>query len=119
MQAAPDNLALRNNLALSLALSNESEDAIGILRELAQEPGAAGRVRQTLALVHAISGRLDAAADLARQSMSSADARNTIAFFRSLQGLKGTPLAEAVLFGRATRTSAATAEATARLFSAK
>ena len=119
LQAAPDNMALRNNLALSLALSNEGEDAVGILRELAQEPGVGPRVRQTLALVYAISGRMDAAADLVRQSMSSTEARNTIAFLRSLQGLRGPALAEAVLFGRVSRGSTAGFDPSVRLFSAR
>jgi Flp pilus assembly protein TadD len=119
LQAAPDNLALRNNLALSLALSGETEDAVGILRELAQEPGTAGRVRQTLALVYAVTGRTDAAVDLVRQSMSSAEARNTIVFLRSLQGVRGPSLAEAVLFGRVTRASAPSLTAEGRLSSAK
>jgi Flp pilus assembly protein TadD len=118
LQAAPDNMALRNNLALSLALADESEDAVGILRELAQEPGAAARVRQTLALVYAISGRMDAATDLVRQSVSSAEARNTIAFLRSLQGLRGPALAEAVLFGRVSRVAAAGYAGDGRPFSA-
>lgn len=118
LQAAPDNMALRNNLALSLAMSGESEDAVGILRELAQEPGIAPRVRQTLALVYAISGRMDAAADLARQGTNGAEARDTIAFFRSLQGLRGPALAEAVLFGRVTRGSAASRGGDGQMFSA-
>ena len=119
LQAAPDNMALRNNLALSLALSDESEDAIGILRELAQEPGLGPRVRQTLALVYAISGRIDDAVDLVRQHLSSAEARGTIAFFRSLPGLRGPALAEAVLFGRVTRSPTASSDVGGRLYSAK
>jgi hypothetical protein len=62
---------------------------------------------------------MDAAADLVRQGTSSAEARNTIAFFRSLQGLRGPALAEAVLFGRVTRGSAASRGADGQLFSAK
>ncbi len=119
LQQAPESMALRNNLALSLALSQETEDAIGILSELGQEPGTAGRVRQTLALVYAISGQMDAAAGVVRQSMSAAEARNTIAFLRSLQGLRGPGLAEAVLFGRVTRASAVSLPGNGRLFSAK
>ncbi len=117
LQAAPDNMALRNDLALSLALSDQSEDAIAILRELAQEPGLASRVGQTLSLVYAISGHMDDAVNLVRQQLNGGDARNTIAFFRSLQGLRGPALAEAVLFGRVNRASSASSDA-GRLFSA-
>ncbi|MFO1154436.1 MAG: tetratricopeptide repeat protein [Rhodospirillales bacterium] len=119
LQAAPDNMALRNNLALSLALSNQSDDAVGILRELAQEPAAATRVRQTLALVYAISGRMDAAADLVRQTMSSAEARSSLAFLRSLQGLRGSALAEAALFGRVNRALSMAPDKTDTMFGAK
>jgi Flp pilus assembly protein TadD len=95
-----ENIALRNNMALSLALGGQFDAAIERLRILVQEPEAGGRVRQNLALVYALAGQTQNAAVVARQDLSEHEVANNLAFYESLRGLSGRPLAEAVFRGQ-------------------
>ncbi len=57
----PDDLALRNNLALSLALSGDYAEAVDQLGRVAKHPSATGSHRRNLAFVHSMAGNFDAA----------------------------------------------------------
>ncbi len=56
LEAAPQDVALRNNLALSLTLSGANGEAIAILREIVAGPGSNPTSRQNLALAHVRNG---------------------------------------------------------------
>jgi len=93
----PDNPSLRNNLALSLAMSGNAGEAIDLLRELSREPGAAGRARQNLALAYVLDDRLPDAQAIAMQDLRGSQLQDALAFFQYLRELSGAQLAEAVM----------------------
>ncbi len=72
---------MRNNLALSLALAGNDDEAIDMLRELSRELGAGPRVRQNLALVYALAGRAEDAAAMAQHDFSGARLRHNLALY--------------------------------------
>jgi len=97
MEKAPDNPSLRNNLALSLALARNYDEAVDILREIAGDPIAGRRVRQNLALVYGLAGKIEKAAAVASMDLKDDEVRNNLAYYQSLHKLSGRALAEAVL----------------------
>lgn len=96
LKQAPDNVSLHNNYALSLALSGDKDKAVTLLRQIVADGEAGRRVRQNLALVYALSGRVGDASTVVGRDLSPAEARNNLAFYESLQGLRGRSLAQAV-----------------------
>lgn len=93
------NMSLRNNLALSLAFSGDTGEAMDMLSELSRELGAGPRVRQNLALVYSLAGRPQDAAELARRDFSGARLRHNLALYESLRGVDGPRLAADVVCG--------------------
>jgi Flp pilus assembly protein TadD len=96
LKQVPDNVSLHNNYALSLALSGNNEKAATLLRQIVADGNAGRRVRQNLALVYALAGRIRDAEAVVGTDLSAAEARNNLAFYESLQGLRGRSLAQAV-----------------------
>ncbi len=84
---APDNLALRNNLGLSRALSGDAEGAVEILRTVASDPRATARHRQNLALALGMGGRLDEAARVARLDLDEQTVKANVSYYAQLSGL--------------------------------
>ncbi len=107
----PDNVLLRNNLALSLAIAGDSGQAIALLDELAGTLEGGSRVRQNLALANALAGHDDQARAIAAQDLDGPTLANRLAFFRSLRGLDGPRLAQAVMCNCTARTPGAPADA--------
>ncbi|MEQ9200271.1 MAG: hypothetical protein RLN80_09800, partial [Rhodospirillales bacterium] len=99
LQAVPDDPALNNNLALSLALGGLFDAATDLMKELIAQPSASRRDRQTLALIHALAGDLDAAERVASDDLSGAELSQNIRFYRALQTLGPEARARAVLLG--------------------
>lgn len=58
----PDTVSARNNLALSLAISQKYDEAIGEMERVAALPAATDRHRQNLAFIYGMAGQFDAAA---------------------------------------------------------
>jgi Flp pilus assembly protein TadD len=97
----PGNFPLNVNHALNLALAGEGEAAVSRLTPLLSEPGSEGlRARNSLALVHAISGNLEAARDTLSGYLSEAALARNIAFYEALQELSPRAKARAALTGR-------------------
>jgi Flp pilus assembly protein TadD len=84
LERAPDHLALRNNLAMSLALGGEYDDAIDILRKVTNSPAATATNRNNLALVLGLMERYDDAAILLRRDLNREEVKNNLDFYRSL-----------------------------------
>ena len=78
----PTNLALLNNLGLSLALSGEHGRAIGLLKELVNDPSATPRVRQNLALAYGLAGQFEAAAAISAIDLPEGEVASNLAFYR-------------------------------------
>ena len=62
----PDRVAAKVNLGLSLALSGDAQQALAILRPLAQGPAASPRMQQDLAVALVLAGDSDEAAQVLR-----------------------------------------------------
>jgi hypothetical protein len=97
LQYSPENLSLRNNLALSLAVSGQTSEAVDMLRAMAYQPAGSARIRQNLALTHAVAGDLEQAESIAAHDLKGAALLRQLAFLRSLSGLSGAELASAMM----------------------
>jgi Flp pilus assembly protein TadD len=92
LELAPNNPAVTNNLALSLALSGNIDAGIVRLLEL-QAPlrGGTPQTRQSLALLYAMKGDLAAAERLVGADLPPKLANENMAYYRLLAGLQGAP----------------------------
>lgn len=77
----PNIVSARNNLALSLAVSQSYDEAIGEMERVAAHPDATPRHKQNLAFVYGMAGRFDSASATLSQNGAS---RSEIAQNRSL-----------------------------------
>jgi tetratricopeptide (TPR) repeat protein len=106
----PNDRALRNNLALSLAMAREFREAESMLRILASDPGATARTRQNLALVLGLEGDDAGARRIAEADLDGAALDNNEHFYDYMRALMtGTPLPSPVA------TETITARPTARI----
>lgn len=107
----PDDPALRNNLALSLAMTGDFTEAENLLRPLVEEPGATARTRENLALVLGLEGKLAEARQVAQADLDGAALDNNNRFYQYARALiTGAPLpsATAALDSDASASSRAT-----------
>jgi Flp pilus assembly protein TadD len=79
---APDNPAVLGNLALYYAGHGDTAQAETLLRKAAAQPGAPIAVRQNLALVVGLQGRLDEAERIAREDLPPDMVENNLAWLR-------------------------------------
>ena len=90
-------MGLVNNLALSLAISDQYSAAVlllnpyvGDMRQgLINMTPHQSRYRQNLAIVYAISGQVEAAVDVAKSALSEADAEFNRNFYETIPTLSG------------------------------
>jgi Flp pilus assembly protein TadD len=73
LAAAPDMTAAQVNLALCLAIRGQGEQAIGLLRPLADHPDATRKVREDYAAVLAMSGQRPEAERILGANMDAAE----------------------------------------------
>lgn len=83
LKLAPENPTVLTNYALYLAGHGDSARAEAILREAAAKPGAEIAVRQNLALILGLEGRLDEAERLARQDLPPEVVESNMAYLRN------------------------------------
>jgi Flp pilus assembly protein TadD len=84
LATAPEQPTVQINRAMSLLLAGDPAGAEAILRDALRLPGAGADVRQNLALVVGVQGRLDEAERLARTDLSPEAAANNVAWMRAL-----------------------------------
>lgn len=84
LKIAPGDPGVMSNLGLSYALSRKLPEAERVLTQAAQNPKADARVRQNLALVLALQGHFDTAAQALGHDLSPADAAKNVADIRSM-----------------------------------
>lgn len=94
----PQDSSATQRMALSLALSGDNGAAMTLLQRFGPEPGSA-EVRRTLALVHALGGRMDDAAQICASLMPMDEARRMQSFYAQLPRLGPRDRALAVHFG--------------------
>ncbi len=89
LEIAPNDLALLNNLGLSLALAGQYEEAIDTLSKVIEEDGATPRNRENLALALALKGRSDDAARVMRADLDEAHVQSNLQYFDAVRQLTG------------------------------
>jgi Flp pilus assembly protein TadD len=87
IEVAPDFLPLRNNFALSLAISGHPQEAIDQLVPIANSRAADGRVRQNLAFSYAMAGDLENALQVSRKDLNEQSAQRQLSYFMQLKAL--------------------------------
>lgn len=97
LHLAPSNPGLRNNYALSLALSRDYPGAVAELSGLADGPDATPRYRLNLALIYGLAGDDKKAAALARTTLDEAAVANNLAYYAMLRGMDDKARANAIL----------------------
>ena len=102
LQLAPADRSLSLDLALSLALSENFDEAIAILRPITMAPGATAAERQTLALIYGLKGDQKAAREVARIDLDPTSVDHNLAFYESLRRLSPDARSRAVLSASAT-----------------
>jgi Flp pilus assembly protein TadD len=83
---APDNPTVLSNAAMFQASQGDKALAETLLRKAAAEPGASLQVRQNLALVLGLEGKLDEAEQIQRQDLPPKMADNNLAYLRAAAG---------------------------------
>jgi Flp pilus assembly protein TadD len=87
LELLPGDPALSLDLALSLALSGNYPEAVGILRPIATGATSSPRERQTLALIYGLQGDQRAAEQMARLDLDAASVQRNLAYYDSLRRL--------------------------------
>lgn len=77
----PYDVAARSNLALSLALTRQYDEAIRIMTPIARAPSATPRLRQNLALIYGLKGDQSAARALSRSDLTVQQTDGNMQFF--------------------------------------
>lgn len=86
LEIAPHSVAARNNLALSLALVGQYDEAIGLMGPLARTATATPKIRENLALIYGLSGDTERAASTSRVDLDEIRTAENLAFFARLRG---------------------------------
>jgi Flp pilus assembly protein TadD len=83
----PNHRALRNNLALSLALSDDFAESVEILERLTLEQKGNKRQKLNLAMVLGLAGRTEEAARAARQELPEIQVQSNLLYYRTLRAM--------------------------------
>jgi Flp pilus assembly protein TadD len=81
LAAKPRDVAARNDLALSLAMTKQFDEAIEIMTPIALSADATPRMRQNLALIYGLQGNDKSAATLSRRDLDAATTEANLRFF--------------------------------------
>ena len=98
LDADPTDAVTTQRMALSLALGRDNGAALTLMKRFGAEPESAD-VRRTLALVHALGGRQEDAAEIAASLLPIDEAMKMRAFYARLPRLTPRERALAVHFG--------------------
>lgn len=104
LTGAPTDLDVKTNLALSLSLADDHEQAIELMREVAAAPRSTMQHRQTLALIYGLAQRPQDAARVARQDLAEADVVRALRHYEELLAIEDSGLrAEAIVAANRSR----------------
>lgn len=81
LEKAPHDVAARNDLALSLALTQHYSEAIDIMTPMARSSTVTPRIRQNLALIYGLAGDSARAAAWSRMDLDAKSTDANLAFF--------------------------------------
>ncbi len=85
LEVDPQNVSLRTNLGLSLALAGYSGDAVRLIDSVARDPRATPQHRQTLAMAYGLAGDMDSAAETAAMDMDQATVKQQLRYYEALR----------------------------------
>jgi Flp pilus assembly protein TadD len=85
LEANPEHVAARNDLALSLALAGDFPQAVDIMMRLTRSTAATPRIRQNLALIYGLQGNMQQAAAVSRVDLDEKDTEANLRLFGMLQ----------------------------------
>lgn len=88
LASAPHNVAARNDLALSLALTGEFAPALRLIAPLARSAAATPKIRENLALILGLSGDDARAATVSRMDLDEASTADNLTFFAQAREAK-------------------------------
>lgn len=86
LATSPRHVSARNDLALSLAVTGQYDEAVALLTPLARSSAATPRIRENLALVYGLMGDADRAATLSRADLDDSSIQINQAFFAAVRG---------------------------------
>jgi Flp pilus assembly protein TadD len=86
LATAPRHVSARNNLALSLALTGQYDEAIALLTPLMRSSAATPRIRENLALVYGLMGDTDRATMLSRSDLDDSSIQTNLEFLAAIRG---------------------------------
>ena len=81
----PQNVSIRSNLGLSLALAGFFGDSVRVLDSVARDPRATPQHRQTIALAYGLAGDSDAAAAAVPGDLDEAAVARNLRYFEALR----------------------------------
>ena len=87
----PQNLSVRSNLGLSLALAGYYVDAVAVLDQVARSPLATAEHRNTLALAYGLAGDTDMAARTSRIDLDEASVAENLRYFEAVRQIRQSP----------------------------
>ena len=85
LEMHPADLGLRNNLGLSLVLSNQPRAGANVLLDLADVPSAPPQSRQNLALAYGLLGNDDAAERVLTADLPDSQVQDNLRFYRAMR----------------------------------
>jgi Flp pilus assembly protein TadD len=86
LSEAPRYVSARNNLALSLALTGQFEEALALITPLVRSSAANARTRENMALIYGLMGDADRAASLSRMDLDEGTTQANLAFLAAVRG---------------------------------
>ena len=86
LATTPRHVSARNNLALSLAVTGQYDEAVALLTPLARSSAATPRIRENLALIYGLMGDADRAAMLSRADLDDGSIRANMEFIAAVRG---------------------------------
>jgi Flp pilus assembly protein TadD len=86
LETSPRQVSARNNLALSLAVTGQFDEAVALLTPLVRSSAATPRIRENLALVYGLMGDADRAAMLSRSDLDDSSIRANLEFMAAVRG---------------------------------
>jgi Flp pilus assembly protein TadD len=85
LATTPRHVSARNDLALSLAVTGQYDEAVALLTPLARSSAATPRIRENLALVYGLMGDADRAALLSRADLDDSSIRANLEFLAAVR----------------------------------
>jgi Flp pilus assembly protein TadD len=81
LASAPRDVAARNDLALSLALTGQFAEAEDIMTSMARSSTATPQIRQNLALIYGLAGDATHAGAMSRMDLDTPTTEGNLRFF--------------------------------------